>query len=139
MMAKIPNVVAKFRGPVSDRIRIRRTTVLLFVLFIGMGALWLGVRTEASTSAQGVVVEPKPGGGFTITRVPTTTTKPTSTTTTTQPTPTTSLVPPTTGGVTRTTTVPATSAPSVHSPSTTTTTTTTIAPSGAPTTTSLSH
>jgi hypothetical protein len=134
MMAKLPNVVAKFRGPVSDRIRIRRTTVLLFILFVGLGALWLAVRTEAANSSQGVFVEPKPGGGFTITRFPTTTTKAESTTTTTEPASPTSVAPPTTRGGTTTTTVPPTSAPSVHSPATTTTT---VAPHGATTTTSV--
>jgi hypothetical protein len=133
MMAKLPNVVSKLRGPVSDRIRIRRTTVVLFVLFVGLGALWLAVRTEAANSTQGVFVEPKPGGGFTITRFPTTTTKEQTTTTTTEPASPTSVAPPTTGGVTPTTTVPPTSAPGVHSPATTTTT---VAPHGATTTTS---
>jgi hypothetical protein len=124
MMAKLPNVVSKFRGPVSDRIRIRRTTILLFVLFVGMGALWLAVRTEAANSTQGVFVEPKPGGGFTITRFPTTTTKAEATTTTTAPAPTTSVAPSTTEGVTSTTTVPPTSTPGVHTPAPSTTTTT---------------
>jgi hypothetical protein len=132
MMAKLRNVMTKFRGPVSDRIRIRRTTVLLFILFVGLGALWLAVRTEAANSTQGVFVEPKPGGGFTITRFPTTTTKAESTTTTTEPASPTSVAPPTTRGGTTTTTVPPTSAPSVHSPATTTTT---VALHGATTTT----
>jgi hypothetical protein len=134
-MAKLPNIVSKFRGPVSDRIRIRRTTVLLFVLFVGLGALWLAVRTEAANSTQGVFVEPKPGGGFTITRFPTTTTKVETTTTTTEHAPATSVAPPTTGEVTSTTTVPPTSAPGVHSPGPATTTTT-VAPHGSATTTS---
>ncbi len=133
MMAKLPNVVSKFRGPVSDRIRIRRTTILLFILFVGLGALWLAVRTESSSSTQGVFVEPKPGGGFTITRFPTTTTKAETTTTTTEPAPPTSLAPSTTRGVTSTTTVPPTSAPGVHSPAPATTTTT-VAPHSASTT-----
>jgi hypothetical protein len=134
-MAKLPNVVSKFRGPVSDRIRIRRTTVLLFVLFVGLGALWLAVRTEAANSTQGVFVEPKTGGGFTITRFPTTTTKAETTTTTSKPAPSTSVAPSTTEGVTSTTTVPPTSAPGVHSPAPATTTTT-VASRGATTTTS---
>ncbi len=125
-MSKLRNMVSAFRGPVSERIRIRRSTVLLFVLFVGLAALWLAVRTEATTSSQGVIVEPKPGGGFTITRAPTTTVAK-SVPTTTPPVTTTSPAPPTTRGATPTTTVPPTTGPSLHVPATSSTTTTTVA------------
>jgi len=137
-MPRLPSVVTKLNGPVSQRIRIRRTTVLLLVLFVGLGALWLGVRTEASSSGQGgVFVEPKPGGGFTITRVPTTTTKVPSTSTTTPAGPATTAAPPTTKGITPGTTAPegtapSTTAPGVHSPApSSTTSSTTVAAHGA--------
>jgi hypothetical protein len=131
-MPKLRNLVSALRGPVSERIRIRRSTVLLFVLFIGLGALWLGVRTEAATSSQGVIVEPKPGGGFTITRAPTTTVAKSVSTTTAPPVATTAPAPPTTVRPSPTTPVPPTTGPGVHAPATTTTTTTVAStPAGA--------
>jgi hypothetical protein len=137
-MPRLPSVATKLNGPVSERIRIRRTTVLLVVLFVGLGALWLAVRTETSSSGQGgVFVEPKPGGGFTITRVPTTTTKVPSTSTTTPAVPATTAAPPTTRGISPETTAPEgtappTTAPGVHSPAaSSTTTSTTVAAHGA--------
>jgi hypothetical protein len=136
-MPRLPSVVSKLNGPVSERIRVRRTTVLLLVLFVGLGALWLAVRTEATSSGQGgVFVEPKPGGGFTITRVPTTTTAH-STSTTRLPAPSTTRGPPTTGAVSPETTAPPgtsspTTGPGLHSPApSSTTTSTTVASHGA--------
>jgi hypothetical protein len=129
-MSRLRDIGSALRGPVSHRIRIRRSTVLLFLLFVGLGALWIGVRTEAATSTQGVIVEPKPGGGFTITSFPTTTTKTSTTTATTQPVSTTlrtSPAPPTTGPSPTTTVVP-TTAPGLHGTGTSTTTATTLAP-----------
>ncbi len=130
---RLTELTTSMRRPVSARITIRRSTAVMAVLFLGLGALWLGVKpssaspsTATNRALNQVLNSLPPGGSITLTRP-----GPTATTTTT-------AAPPTT---TTTTVVPAST--TTTRPRSTTTkpprgTTTTTAPSagaGSPTTT----
>jgi hypothetical protein len=91
-MIKLTAIPGALRRPVSRRVKVRRSTALMVVLFIGLGALWLEVRTPSTSSTSGSrtidqVINSglKPGETLTITRSGTTTTIEAPTTSTTRP------------------------------------------------------
>ena len=144
---RLTELTTSLRRPVSDRITIRRSTAVMAVLFLGLGALWLGVKpssaspsTATNRALNQVLNNLPPGGSITLTRP-----GPTTTTTTTTAPPTTTTVAPASTTTTRplsTTTKPpksTTSAPRAGSPTTTvggrstttsSTSSTTTAPNG---------
>jgi hypothetical protein len=83
-------ITAALRGPLSTRVLIRRSTALMTVLFLGLGALWLAVKSPSTTSSsdaskalsQAVKGLP-PGGVITFSRPATTSTTGRAATTTT--------------------------------------------------------
>jgi cytoskeletal protein RodZ len=102
-MSKLTAIPGALRRPVSRRLRVRRSTALMVVLFIGLGVLWLQVRTPSTSSTAGsraleqaINSGLKPGESLTITRAATTTTVAPPTSTTQPGTPTTTRVPSTT-------------------------------------------
>jgi len=135
-------ILAALRQPVSKRVRVRRSTVLMVVMFLGLGALWLAERTPSATGvsfscpngcqvqhgANGRdIVSPNPATTTTV--PPTTTTRPTTTrptTTTTRPTASTTA-PATSTTVAQTTT---TTVAVAHSTTTSSTSSTTAPASG---------
>jgi hypothetical protein len=46
----LSDVVAAVRRPISSRVAVRRSTALMGVLFIGLGGVWLEVKSSNSTS-----------------------------------------------------------------------------------------
>ena len=124
------------RGPVSNRIPLRRSTAVMAVLFVGLGVLWLTVRTNDSGSASSGGSTNTVPSGFHLVPDTTTTTSPSTTTTTIPTTTTTSLEPTTVPApattlppvTTTSTTVPTTHLP--HETGTTTGETTTSVPGG---------
>jgi hypothetical protein len=133
------------RRPLSARIKVRRSTALMLVLFLGLGALWLAVKAPSTSSAAATKVTGlQPGERFTLYGSPTTVPHATVTTTTlTAPAQsTTTVTPPTVpeppANTTTTTSPPATPSTTRAKPATTITTlvapTSTAAPAGPPTT-----
>ena len=132
---KDTGVFAALRRPMSTRLRMRWSTAVMAILFLGLGALWLEVKTGASSSSASNTAKAvndvgkglAPGESITITHNGTTTTTvPTTTapTTTTVPPPA-STAPPSSPGSTVTTvptrpsdTVPSTTAGTHQSPTT---------------------
>jgi hypothetical protein len=84
----LSDVVAAVRQPISGRVAVRRSTALMGILFIGLGGLWLEVKSSnpasaaAANSNLGNAVnralggDLQPGDTITITRTGTTTTIP---------------------------------------------------------------
>jgi hypothetical protein len=120
-------IMATLRRPITARVQIRRSTAVMAVLFLGLGALWLGVKAPSASSSSTVSGLEKSlplGGSITITRqapattiVPRTTTTTRPATTTTTPTLSSTTQPPT-GNPTTTATIPST----IPGPPSTTTT-----------------
>jgi hypothetical protein len=117
---KVSRVIAALRKPISARIRVRWSTAVMAILFVGLGSLWLEVKTSPSTNTNRAINDVSrglaPGESITITHNGTTTTTTTAPTSTTvqspsEPAPPTSLAP---------TTTTAPSAPRDTAPTTTT-------------------
>jgi cytoskeletal protein RodZ len=140
-MIKITAIPEALHRPVSRRLKFRRSTGLMVVLFLGLGTLWLDVRTPSTASAssksldQAISQNLKPGESLIITRPGSTTTVAPSSSTTLpttstthppgsaqEPTPSTTQVVPTTHSPTTTAQV-GESPPATTAPSRTTTTT----------------
>ncbi len=142
-MKRPASVMEGLQAPISARIRMRRSTALIVVLFLGFGALWLSVKTNSSTAATNtdkafnqVLNGLKPNESFTIIRTPTTTSRPVATVPTPGASSTTVGPTPTTGSASLTTTTTrATTTTSPGGRSTTTTPTTTASVGGGSTTT----
>lgn len=98
---KASSILAALRRPISTRFRVRWSTVVMTVLFVGLGSLWLEVKTSPSTAANTAKAIDQvgrglaPGESITITHGGTTTTTVPSTTTVSprHPVPPTSLAP----------------------------------------------
>ena len=107
---RISDGLAALRRPISDRVRVRWSTAVMAILFLGLGALYLEVKTTPSSTAatsktiNDVTKGLQPGDSIVITRPGTTTTttvagvpsRPAGTTTTTSPATTTAPAPSTT-------------------------------------------
>ena len=107
---RISDGLAALRRPISDRVRVRWSTAVMVILFLGLGALYLEVKTTTSSTAAAsktindVTKGLQPGDSIVISRPGTTTTttvarvpsRPSGTTTTTSPATTTAPVPSTT-------------------------------------------
>jgi hypothetical protein len=137
---RIRDGLAALGRPISARVRVRWSTAVLAILFLGLGALYLEVRTTPpSVAATNKALNDlrkslQPGESIVITRPPPTTTttvvgvpsRPAETSTTTSPATTTALAPSTTTALVPSTTqlghspTTSTSLPGIGAPSTTT-------------------
>jgi hypothetical protein len=142
-------ITAALRRPLSARVEIRRSTALMAVLFLGLGALWLVVKSPSTSSATAsskalgqALKNLPPGVAFTYTPLTTSTTVRSASTTTTTipghvttaPSPLTTTPPQTTTTTTTTTGVGSTTTVRRHttttSPASTSTSTSTSTTSG---------
>lgn len=121
--------VSALRQPLAARVPIRRSSALMAVLFVGLGVLWLNVKTNPSGASHSGQTSNTVPPGYVITPVPGTST--------TTPTPSATTTPSTTVASSATTRAPNPTTSTtvvVHSPSTTTAattaTTTTTVPGG---------